>query len=135
MAKLKDLATNHPAYFSLLTIAAFFLFGGLFVFLATLISGASYSDPLVDSFGSLATIFMLFIVTWRLLWLRPMGVAYLGKWPAWHIALSPKAIAEPDWSLSGPGMVGAILLQIPLVLLGLWLQQRRGPRLTVPYVT
>ncbi len=268
MAKLKNFATNHPAYFSLLTVLAFFLIGGLFVFLATLISGAPYSDPLVQSFGSLAAIFVLLIVAWRLLWLRPMGLAYLGKWPAWlitlalliyiifgywlvffgeiglnisllsnseeaktliwrelvvgfteevlfrgiilyamirvwggtrpglysavilsavlfgiphllqaaagqslnlallviveaiisgiwyavyvllagtlwpvvfihgfsNMAVGLKAITEPEWSLSVPGMVGAILLQIPLVILSLWLLQRRGPRLIVPYV-
>ena len=88
MAKLKNFATNHPAYFSLLTVLAFFLIGGLFVFLATLISGAPYSDPLVQSFGSLAAIFVLLIVAWRLLWLRPMGLAYLGKWPAWLITVA-----------------------------------------------
>jgi hypothetical protein len=42
MAKLKRFATNHPVYFSLLTILAYFLIGGLFVALATVISSAPY---------------------------------------------------------------------------------------------
>jgi hypothetical protein len=97
----------------------------------------------VQSFGSLAAIITLLIVAWSLQWLRPMGVAYLGKWQAWPIviihafsnmAVSMKPLTETGWSLSVSGLIGVILLQLPLVIVGLWLLQRQGPRPVVPDV-
>jgi len=269
MAKLKLFVTNHPVSTVLLTILAYFLTGGLFVALATIVSGAPYSDPLVQSFGFLAAIITLLVIAWRFEWLRPMDVAYLGTWQAWLIALAlliyivlcywlvffgeiginlryltnseeantlfwrqlvvgfteeilfrgiifyalvrvwggtrrglyasviltaflfaiphilqgfsgqslnialvviveaiisgiwyavyvllsgslwpivlihafsnmsvaMKALTEPGWSISISGLIGVILLQLPLVIVGFWLLQRQGPRPVVPDVT
>ena len=88
MAKLKLFATNHPVHFSLLTVVAYFLIGGLFVGLAALISGDPYSDPLLQSIGALCAISVLLGVAWRFEWLRPMGFSYLGKWWVWPAALA-----------------------------------------------
>ena len=49
-----------------------------------------------------------------------------------NMAVSMKALTEPGWTLSVAGLVGVILLQLPLVILGLWLILRQGPRPVVP---
>jgi hypothetical protein len=51
-----------------------------------------------------------------------------------NMAVGIKALTEPGWTLSVSGLVGVILLELPLVFLELWLLQRQGPRPVVPDV-
>ena len=51
-----------------------------------------------------------------------------------NMAVGIKALTEPGWTLSVSGLVGVILLELPLVFLELWLLQRQGPRPVVPAV-
>jgi len=87
MSRLKDFATNQPLTFVLLTIVAWFLIGAVGTALATVFLSASFFDPLPQSLGTLsATIFILFL-TWRFGWLKATGIANLGSWLAWFVAL------------------------------------------------
>jgi membrane protease YdiL (CAAX protease family) len=85
----------------------------LFVLLEALISGFWYA---------------LYVLLTESLW--PVVLIHAFS----NMSVAMKALTEPGWTLSVSGLVGVILLQFPLVILGMWLLQRRGGRLTVPYI-
>jgi membrane protease YdiL (CAAX protease family) len=87
MSRLKDFATDHPLTFVLLTIVAWTLTGAAGTALATVLLSASFFDPLPQSLGTLAATTFILILTWRFGWLKAAGIANLGSWLAWLVAL------------------------------------------------
>jgi membrane protease YdiL (CAAX protease family) len=67
-----------------------------------------------------------YVLIWRTIW--PVSFIHAGS----NMAVLIKSLAFPGIVLSIQGYTLAILLQIPLVLLGLYLLLRQGPRPVVP---
>jgi membrane protease YdiL (CAAX protease family) len=81
-------ARNHPLIFVILLILAWFLL--LLVCMGILSSALRkpYGDAASSALARLALTAGLLLLAWRLGWLESAGIARLGSWPAWLLALA-----------------------------------------------
>ncbi len=88
MPTLKLFATTHPLWFGLALTLAWL---ALLIVLMGLASGAlrrPYGDAVTGGIARLAVTAGVLVLTWRLGWLGEAGLARLGGWQAWLLALA-----------------------------------------------
>ena len=88
MKRIDAFSHKRPLLFVLLLIIAWL---GVFIVsmaLAAQVLGKPYGDPSLILWGDLATAACLLLLAWRLGWLKACGIARLGRWQIWLLALA-----------------------------------------------
>ena len=87
MGRIKAFASRQPLLFVILLILSALVIANLAAILAVILLNIDQTDPLLSPVALLtATLFLAFIL-WRFRWLDASGVASLGSWKGWGVAL------------------------------------------------
>lgn len=87
MQTLKSVATNHPFTFVLGLTIVWFVSALVVTGIASSVLGMPYGDAATVTIGRLTVTACVLLLVWRLGWLEASGVARLGRWPVWLLAL------------------------------------------------
>jgi hypothetical protein len=88
MKALRSVATKHPLWFALSATVVWFVLSLVFVGIASSALGRPYGDATTGTVSRLAVTACVLVLLWRLGWLKAAGVARLGRWRAWLLALA-----------------------------------------------
>jgi uncharacterized protein len=116
MSSINGVATRHPVQFVLASTVAWFV---LLVVCMGLASGAlrrPYGDGVSIAIARLATTAFVVALVWRLGWLRASGIARLGGWPVWLLAIGGVAYGVSAGLYSFYGRVAldpSIVIRMP----------------------
>ena len=88
MNRISSLALKKTLLFVLLLIIAWLAVFILSMALTAQALGKPYGDPSLILWGDLATAAGVLLLAWRLGWLKVSGIARLGRWQVWLIALA-----------------------------------------------
>lgn len=78
---------NHPVIFVLGLTIAWFVLVMVFTGIASSALHKPYGDATTGAIGRLAVTVCVLLLVWRLGWLKGAGVARLGRWQVWLLAL------------------------------------------------
>jgi len=87
MDTLRSFAANHLVLFLLGLTVAWFVVVMVLTGIASSALRRPYGDPTTTAIGHLATAACVLLLAWRLGWLEASGVARLGSWQVWLLAL------------------------------------------------
>jgi membrane protease YdiL (CAAX protease family) len=84
---LRSMATNQPVILVLSLTIAWFVLAMVFMGIASSALHKSYGDSATVTIGRLAITACTLWLVWRLGWLKASGIARLGNWQVWLLAL------------------------------------------------
>jgi uncharacterized protein len=87
MNTLRSYATRHPVMFALSLTIAWFVVLLVITGIASSALHRAFGDAVTSTIGRLAITACVLLLVWRLGWLKASGVARLGRWPVWLLAL------------------------------------------------
>ena len=87
MNALRSFATRHPVLFVLSLTIAWLVLLMLFTGIASSALHRPYGDAVTGTIGRLAITACTLLLVWRLGWLEAAGIARLGRWWVWLLAL------------------------------------------------
>jgi hypothetical protein len=87
MNGLESVAMDHPVVFAISLTITWFLLVMVLTGIASSALRRPYGDAATATLGRLAVTACILLLVWRLGWLEPSGVARLGSWQVWLIAL------------------------------------------------
>jgi len=80
-------ATSHPTLFALGLVVAWFVLLMVLMGIASSALRRPYGDAISSAIGRLAVTACVLLLVWRLGWLEASGIARLGSWWVWLLAL------------------------------------------------
>jgi membrane protease YdiL (CAAX protease family) len=87
MNALRSYATRHPVMFVLSLTIAWLIVLLVFTGIASSALHRPFGDAVTGTIGRLTITACILLLVWRLGWLEASGVARLGRWPVWLLAL------------------------------------------------
>lgn len=87
MGRIKAFASRQPILFVIILILSALVIANLAAILAVLLLNIDQTDPLISPVALLAATLFLVFILWRFGWLKASGVASLGTWKGWGVAL------------------------------------------------
>ena len=109
MERIKQYAARHPVIFCLLVLICWLLTASVFVFLTGLALSVNYIDLLPQALGAIIATLMFILLAGILGWLRAAGIARLGNWHVWLVALISTIYLVLAYQL---GFFGQIMLDL-----------------------
>jgi len=88
MERVKQFAARHPLISTFLALTAWLLTASIFVFLSGLVLNVNYIDLLPQALGAVVATLLCILLAGYLGWLRAAGIARLGNWQVWLVALT-----------------------------------------------
>ena len=87
MERIKQYAARHPFTFVLLALVGWLLTASIFVFLSGLVLKVNFIELLPQALGAVFATLLYILLAGLMGWLRAAGIARLGNWQVWLIAL------------------------------------------------
>jgi len=87
MKNLKSILTRHPVISVIILAISWFILIMLFAGIASSLLKKGFGDPVVLFIGDLAGVVYIFLLLWRLGWLKVSGTARLGTYQTWLLAI------------------------------------------------
>lgn len=87
MKTIRFFASRWPLYFVILLILSTVIVESVSGFLAVILFRGDLADPILGPIVLITTVLYLLFLLWRFEWLKPTGVASLGDWKGWLVAL------------------------------------------------
>ncbi len=87
MNALRSYSTRHPVIFVLSLTIAWLVVLLVFTGIASSVLHKPFSGAITSTIGRLTITACILLLVWRLGWLKASGVARLGRWPVWLLAL------------------------------------------------
>ena len=88
MKIIGETAKSHPVMFASIATVAWFVSLGTFMAIASIALQKPFGHATTGMAGRLAVTACVLLLIWRLGWLQASGVAPLGRWQVWLIALA-----------------------------------------------
>jgi membrane protease YdiL (CAAX protease family) len=85
---MKRLSTRYPFVFVLIVLVGWILTSGLASLAAAAVFDVAPTSALAQSMGTLTGTVLALLLAWRLGWLQAAGIARLGSWQVWLLALA-----------------------------------------------
>ncbi|MGB2963218.1 MAG: CPBP family intramembrane glutamic endopeptidase [Anaerolineales bacterium] len=87
MEAIKTFSDRRPLVFAFLILLSWLLLGALLVGGSTALLGLPIIEDVPQMVGTLGSVLILLLITWRLGWLKSIGITRLGDWKAWLITI------------------------------------------------
>jgi membrane protease YdiL (CAAX protease family) len=87
MNTLRSMATTHPTLFAIALVVAWFALLMVSVGIASSALRRPYGDATSSAIARLAVTVCVLLLVWRMGWLEASGIARLGRWWVWLLAL------------------------------------------------
>ena len=109
MERIKRYAARHPVTIVLLALVCWLITASVFVFLSGLALSVNYIDLLPQALGATIATLLFILLAGILGWLRAAGIARLGNWQVWLVALASTIYLVLAYQL---GFFGQIMLDL-----------------------
>ena len=87
MERVKRYSASHPLTFTFLGLVGWLLIASIFVFLFGLVLKVNFIELLPQALGAVFATLLFILLAGLLGWLRAAGIARLGNWQVWLVAL------------------------------------------------